>query len=147
MSSPTEVRVSRFLPSQPVRSEQRNLGPPLLAEGTMFLAERFPSIQYVHFTLTREIEMHGDGTMVAAARVELLRSIGATDALDRSRTRAGPATSWSKAFGRTQSTTPLLSGKHWRCSASSIASIWRAVRRKTVRSRCCNAWSSGPARC
>ena len=45
----------------------------------MFLVERFPSIQAVRFTLTREIEMHGDGRMVAAARSELLRSIGATD--------------------------------------------------------------------
>jgi len=51
----------------------------LLLEVTMFLAERFPGIQNVHFSLTREIEMDGDGMMVAAARTELLRRIGATD--------------------------------------------------------------------
>lgn len=45
----------------------------------MLLTECFPSIQNVHFALAREIEMDGDGTMVAAARAELLRTIGATD--------------------------------------------------------------------
>jgi hypothetical protein len=75
----SEVRISRFLPSPSVRTEQRHFGPLLLVEVTMFLAERFPGIQSVHFTLTRDIEMYGDGMMVAAARIELLRSIGATD--------------------------------------------------------------------
>jgi hypothetical protein len=75
----SEVRISRFLPAPSVRSEQRNFGPLLLVEVTMFLAERFPNIQNVHFTLTREIKMYGDGTMVAAARIDLLRNIGATD--------------------------------------------------------------------
>jgi hypothetical protein len=75
----SDVRISRFLPSPSLRSEQRNFGPLLLVEVTTFLAERFPSIQTVSFTLTREIEMYGEGMMVAAARSELLRSIGATD--------------------------------------------------------------------
>ncbi|RST49385.1 hypothetical protein [Variovorax sp. MHTC-1] len=77
-SDKSEVRVSRFLPAPSVVAEHRHLGPLLLVEATMFLAERFPSIQNVHFMLSREIE-NSDGTMVAAARVELLRSIGATD--------------------------------------------------------------------
>lgn len=75
----SDVHISRFLPSPSLRSEQRNFGPLLLVEVTTFLAERFPSIQTVSFTLTREIEMYGEGMMVAAARSELLRSIGATD--------------------------------------------------------------------
>ncbi len=33
----------------------------------------------MHFNLRRQIEVYGDGMMVAAARAELLRSIGATD--------------------------------------------------------------------
>jgi hypothetical protein len=74
----SEVRVSRFFPVPSAIAEHRHLGPLLLVEVTMFLAERFPSIQNVHFMLTREIE-NGDGTMVAAARIELLRSIGAID--------------------------------------------------------------------
>ncbi|MBT2300003.1 hypothetical protein J7E70_05950 [Variovorax paradoxus] len=74
----SEVRVSRFLPVPSVIAEHRHLGPLLLVEATMFLAERFSSIQNVHFMLAREVE-NGDGTMVAAARIELLRSIGATD--------------------------------------------------------------------
>ncbi|WP_162570805.1 MULTISPECIES: hypothetical protein [unclassified Variovorax] len=75
----SEVRVGRFVPSPSSRREVRNFAPLLLAEVTMFLAERFPAIQAVHFALSRELEMHGDGLMVAAARVEFLRSIGATD--------------------------------------------------------------------
>jgi len=72
------VHISRFLPSPSVGSERRSLGPLLLVDVTLFLAERFPSIQTVCFTLTREIEIYGDGMMVATARSELLRSIGAT---------------------------------------------------------------------
>lgn len=75
----SEVRITRFLPSPASGSERRKFGPLLLVEVTMFLAERFPSIQNVHFALTREIEMEGDGMMIAAARIELLRSIGAAD--------------------------------------------------------------------
>jgi hypothetical protein len=74
----SEVRISRFLPS-PSLGEPRAFGPLLLVEVTMFLAEHFPIIQNVHFRLNREIEMHGDGMMVASARVELLRSVGASD--------------------------------------------------------------------
>jgi hypothetical protein len=72
----SEVRISRFVPS-PEAGERRRFGALLLVELTWFLVERFPGIQAVHFSLTREIEMHGDGAMVAAARVELLRRIGA----------------------------------------------------------------------
>jgi hypothetical protein len=75
----SDVHISRFLPSPSLGSERRNFGPLLLVEVTLFLVERFPSIQTVCFTLTREIEMYGEGMMVAAARSELLRSIGATD--------------------------------------------------------------------
>jgi hypothetical protein len=75
----SDVHISRFLASPSLGSEQRNFGPLLLVEVTMFLAQRFPSIQTVCFTLTREIEMYGEGMMVAAARSDLLRSIGATD--------------------------------------------------------------------
>ena len=72
------VHISRFLASPSVGSERRSLGPLLLVDVTLFLAERFPSIQTICFTLTREIEIYGDGMMVATARSELLRSIGAT---------------------------------------------------------------------
>ena len=72
----SEVRISRFVPSAQA-GERRRFGALLLVELTLFLVERFPGIQAIHFSLTREIEMHGDGTMVAAARVELLRRIGA----------------------------------------------------------------------
>jgi hypothetical protein len=75
----TEVRISRFSASPSVGSGQRNFGPLLLVEVTLFLVERFRDIQSVHFDLRREIEVYGDGMMVAAARAELLRSIGATD--------------------------------------------------------------------
>lgn len=75
----SEVRISRFVPSPTLGREARNFAPLLLVEVTMFLAERFPTIQNVHFALAREMEQHGDGLMVAAARVELLRSIGATN--------------------------------------------------------------------
>ncbi|MBT2326865.1 hypothetical protein J7E62_31655 [Variovorax paradoxus] len=75
----SEVRISRFLPSPSLRTEPRNFGPLLLVEVTMFMAEHLPTIQNVHFALTREIEIYGDGMMVASARVELLRSIGAAD--------------------------------------------------------------------
>lgn len=75
----SEVRISRFVPSAALKREARSFGALLLVEVTMFLVERFPTIQAVHYALTRELEKHGDGLMVAAARVEFLRSIGATD--------------------------------------------------------------------
>lgn len=75
----SEVRITRFLPAPCLGGERRKFGPLLLVEVTMFLVERFPNIQNVHYVLTREIEMDGDGMMIAAARIELLRSIGAAD--------------------------------------------------------------------
>jgi hypothetical protein len=74
----SEVHIGRFVPSAQA-GEQRRFGALLLLELTLFLAERFAGIQSVHFTLTREIELHGDGALVAAARVELLRRIGAVN--------------------------------------------------------------------
>ncbi|CAN7775766.1 hypothetical protein LJR175_007779 [Variovorax sp. LjRoot175] len=85
----SEVRIARFLPSPRLGSERRKFGPLLLVEVTMFLAEHFPSIQNVHFALTREIEMDGDGMMIAAARIELLRSIGAAEAHARPQPDSG----------------------------------------------------------
>ena len=75
----SEVRISRFSSAPSIGSGQRNFGPLLLIEVTLFLVERFRNIESVHFNLRREIEVYGDGMMVAAARAELLRSIGATD--------------------------------------------------------------------
>ncbi len=73
----SEVRIERFVPSQHVRDDKRNFGPIVLLEVTMFLATHFRGVQLVSFSLNREIEMHGDGMQVAAARSKLLHSIGA----------------------------------------------------------------------
>jgi hypothetical protein len=73
----TEVRIERFLPSQFVKERKRNFGPLVLLEVTAFLAEQFDGIQSISYSLTREIEMHGDGMKVASARSALLLDIGA----------------------------------------------------------------------
>jgi hypothetical protein len=57
----------------------------------------------------------------------------------RAHTQTSPATSLCKACGHTRSTTLALSGKHWRYSASSIASTWLACRKRSVRFRCWTA--------
>ncbi|MGJ7511681.1 hypothetical protein [Variovorax sp. GT1P44] len=73
----TEVRIERFLPSQFVKEQKRNFGPLVLLEVTTYLAEQFDGIQTISYSLTREIEMHGDGMKVASARSALLLDIGA----------------------------------------------------------------------
>jgi hypothetical protein len=73
----TEVLVGRFIPSQFVKDQKRNFGPLVLLETTTFLAEHFQGLQAVNYVLSREIEMHGDGTQVASARSALLQAMGA----------------------------------------------------------------------
>jgi hypothetical protein len=73
----TEVHVGRFISGDYVKAHRRNFGPLILLEVTSFLVERFASVQVVHYTLHRDIEMKGDGLRVACARAELLHRIGA----------------------------------------------------------------------
>jgi hypothetical protein len=73
----TEVLIERFIPSSFVKERKRNFGPLVLLEVTSFLAEQFTGVQSVSYSLSREIEMHGDGMQVASARSVLLHSIGA----------------------------------------------------------------------
>ncbi|MDM0078390.1 hypothetical protein QTH90_28565 [Variovorax sp. J2P1-59] len=73
----TEVHIERFLPSRFVKEKKRNFGPLVLLEVTAYLAEHFHGIQTVSYSLSREIEMHGDGMKVASARSALLQDIGA----------------------------------------------------------------------
>jgi hypothetical protein len=73
----TEVLIGRFIPSPFVRARRRNFGPLVLLEVTSFIAERFQGVQVVSYSLSREIELHGDGMQVATARSALLQSMGA----------------------------------------------------------------------
>jgi hypothetical protein len=73
----TEVLLQRFLPSQFLKDQKWNFGPLVLLEVTAFLAEHFQGLQVVHYLLTRDIEIHGDGMTVATARAQLLDAIGA----------------------------------------------------------------------
>ncbi|MDM0106820.1 hypothetical protein QTH97_17885 [Variovorax sp. J22R24] len=73
----TEVHIERFLPSRFVKEQRRNFGPLVLLEVTSYLAEQFHGIQTISYSLSREIEMHGDGMKVASARSALLQDIGA----------------------------------------------------------------------
>ncbi|MDM0000079.1 hypothetical protein QTI24_15785 [Variovorax sp. J22P240] len=73
----TEVHIERFLPSQFVKEQKRNFGPLVLLEVTAYLAEQFHGVQTISYSLSREIEMHGDGMKVASARSALLQDIGA----------------------------------------------------------------------
>jgi len=73
----TEVHIERFVPSRFVKERNRNFGPLVLVEVTAYLAEQFDGVQTVSYSLSREIEMHGDGMKVASARSALLQDIGA----------------------------------------------------------------------
>lgn len=73
----TEVLISRFVSSPLGRAEKRAFAPLVLLEVTAFLVERFHGVQMVSYSLSRQIQIYGDGTTVAAARSQLLQDIGA----------------------------------------------------------------------
>ncbi|SFM58315.1 hypothetical protein [Variovorax sp. OV329] len=73
------VHFGRFLPSPAVRTEDRHFAPLLLLEVMAFIAEHFAAVETIRFTLTRQVEMHGDGLKVALSRLALLERIGAAN--------------------------------------------------------------------
>lgn len=75
----THVHFGRFSPSPLVSDGQRQFAPLMLVEVITFIAEHFPNIETIRFTLTRQVEMHGDGLKVALARLALLERIGAAN--------------------------------------------------------------------
>ena len=78
--SGSSVHFGRFSPSPSVRDAgERQFGPLMLVEVMSFIAEQFSNIDAIRFTLTRQVEMHGDGLKVALARLALLERIGAAD--------------------------------------------------------------------
>ena len=73
------VHFGHFEPSPSVRESERQFGPLMLVEVVSFIAQQFPDIETIRFTLTRQVEMHGDGLKVAMARLAQLERIGAAD--------------------------------------------------------------------
>lgn len=85
----TRVHFGHFSPSPSVRESERQFGPLMLVEVMHFIAEHFSNIEAIRFTLTRQVEMHGDGFTVALARMALLERIGAADLHMRPRPDSG----------------------------------------------------------
>ena len=77
----TSVHFGRFSPSSQVRDGHRQFAPLLLLEAMTLITEHFQNIETIRFTLTRQVEIHGDGVKVALARLALLERIGASDLL------------------------------------------------------------------
>ena len=73
------VHFGHFAPALSVREGERQFGPLMLVEVVSFIAQHFPDIETIRFTLTRQVEMHGDGLKVAMARLAQLERIGAAD--------------------------------------------------------------------
>lgn len=82
----SSVHFGRFSPSSALRDGgERQFAPLMLVEVISFIAEHFSHVETIRFTLTRQVEMHGNGLQVALARLALLERIGASDLLMRPR--------------------------------------------------------------
>jgi len=76
----SSVHFGRFSPSPALReSGERQFAPLMLVEVIAFIADHFSNIETIRFTLTRQVEMHGNGLQVAMARLSLLERIGAAN--------------------------------------------------------------------
>ena len=74
-----EIHVEHFAPTRVVREEQRHVGRLVFLEVCAFVSEHFHQIQAISFAFTREVGVLGGGAQQAAARVETMARIGATD--------------------------------------------------------------------
>lgn len=74
-----EIHVEHFEPTRVVREEQRHVGRLVFLEVCAFVSEHFHQIQAISFAFTREVGVLGGGAQQAAARVETMARIGATD--------------------------------------------------------------------
>lgn len=73
------VHFGRFSPAPLASDGQRQFAPLMLVEVMTLITEHFENVEAIRFTLTRQVEMHGDGPKVALARLALLERIGAAN--------------------------------------------------------------------
>jgi len=74
----TEVHFEEFAPEQVVFEEERPLGRLVLFEIFAFIAEHFPQVQAISFSLSRPIKGIFGSAQQVASRVEVLQSSGIT---------------------------------------------------------------------
>jgi hypothetical protein len=75
----TELHVGSFSPTRVVLEERRHLGRLIFLEACAFVSEHFSQIQAINFEFSREVEVLGEGAQQAAARVQTMDRIGATN--------------------------------------------------------------------
>jgi len=75
----TEIHLEAFDPQPVVRAEGRHVGRYVFLEVCAFITEHFQQIQAISVTFARQVDLFGGAPQLAAARVQTLLRMGATD--------------------------------------------------------------------